>query len=129
MRVKFEATDATGKVRKRSSMSHIYSHCVVIHFAAHPPSKLWPMGVAACSHAEWVGKRGKCDAIPEGQEPRAGNLLQLGLAGCSRLPDQRFHKAMTFQEAKSASRPATSIIVRGSGSHVLGADHAPDRRS
>jgi hypothetical protein len=50
MRVKFEATDATGKVHKRSSISHIYSHCVVIHFAAHPPSKLW-----ACSHAEWVG--------------------------------------------------------------------------
>jgi hypothetical protein len=40
MRVKFEATDAAGKVHKRSSMSHIYSHCVVIHFAAHPPSKL-----------------------------------------------------------------------------------------
>ena len=55
MRVKFEVTDATGKVHKRSSMSHIYSHCVVIHFAAHPPSKLWPKGVAACSHAEWVG--------------------------------------------------------------------------
>ena len=55
MRVKFEATDATGKVHKRSSMSHIYSHCVVIHFAAHPPSKLWPKGIAACRHAEWVG--------------------------------------------------------------------------
>ena len=75
MRVKFEATDATGKVHKRSSMSHIYSHCVVIHFAAYPPSTLWPKGIAACSHAEWVGKRGKCDAIPEGQEPRAGKLL------------------------------------------------------
>ena len=55
MRVKFEATDAAGKVHKRSSMSHVYSHCVVIHFAAHPPSKFWPKGVAACSHAEWVG--------------------------------------------------------------------------
>ena len=30
---------------------------VVIHFAAHPPSKLWPKGIAACSHAEWVGSR------------------------------------------------------------------------
>ena len=30
-----------------------YSHCVVIHFAAHLPSKLWPEGVPACSHAEW----------------------------------------------------------------------------
>jgi hypothetical protein len=54
MRVKFEATDATGRVHKRSSMSHIYSHCVVIHFAAHPPSKLSPEGVPACSHAEWA---------------------------------------------------------------------------
>jgi hypothetical protein len=54
MRVKFEATDATGKMHKRSSMSHVYSHCVVIHFAAHLPSKLWPKGVAAYSHAEWV---------------------------------------------------------------------------
>ena len=55
MRVKFEATDATGKVHTRSSMSHIYSHCVVIHFAAHAPSNLWPKGIATCSHAEWVG--------------------------------------------------------------------------
>ena len=57
MRVKFEAIDAIGKVHKRSSMSHVYSHCVVIHFAAHPPSKVWPKGAAACSHAEWVGSR------------------------------------------------------------------------
>ena len=55
MRIKFEATDATGKVHKRSSTSHTYSHCVVIHFAAYPPSKCWPKGVASCSHAEWVG--------------------------------------------------------------------------
>jgi len=55
VRIKFEATDASGKVRKRSSTSHVYSHCLVIHFAAHSPSKLWPKGIAACSHAEWVG--------------------------------------------------------------------------
>ena len=55
MRVKFEATDADGKVHKRSSLTHIYSHCVVVHFTAHPPSKLWPEGIAACSHAVWVG--------------------------------------------------------------------------
>ena len=86
MRVKFEATDATGKVHKRSSMSHIYSHCVVIHFAAYAPSTLWPKGIAACSHAEWVTRwpsakpaagarnrvsrpsrslrRGRCDVTP-----------------------------------------------------------------
>ena len=40
MRRKFEATDATGQLHKRSSISHIYSHCIVIHFAPHPPSKL-----------------------------------------------------------------------------------------
>ena len=44
MRRKFEATDATGQLHKRSSMSHIYSHCVVIHFAPHPPSKLLARG-------------------------------------------------------------------------------------
>ena len=54
MRIKFEATDASGKVHKRSSTSHVYSHCLVIHFAAHPPSNLWPKGIAACSHAEWA---------------------------------------------------------------------------
>ena len=37
--------------------SHLYSHCLVIHFAAHPPSKLWPKGVPPCSHAEWEGSR------------------------------------------------------------------------
>ena len=57
MRVKFEATDATGKVHKRSSTSHVYSHCLLIHFAAHPPTKLWPKGIAACSHAEWAESR------------------------------------------------------------------------
>jgi hypothetical protein len=55
VRIKFEATDASGKVHKRSSTSHVYSHCLVIHFAAYPRSKLWPKGIAACSHAEWVG--------------------------------------------------------------------------
>ena len=48
MRIKFEAIDASGKVHKRSSTSH---------FAAHPPSNLWPKGIAACSHAEWVASR------------------------------------------------------------------------
>ena len=57
MRVKFEATDATGKVHKRGSRSRVYSHCVVIHFAAHPPSRFWPKGVAAYSRAEWAGSR------------------------------------------------------------------------
>ena len=55
MRIKFEAVDKNGKLHKRASVSRFYSHCVVIHFAAHPPSKFWPKGIAACSHAEWVG--------------------------------------------------------------------------
>jgi hypothetical protein len=36
-------------------VSRLYSHCVVIHFAAHPPSKFWPKGVTAYSRAEWAG--------------------------------------------------------------------------
>ena len=89
MRIKFEATDTTGKVHKRGSKSQVYSHCVVIHFAEHLPSKSWPEGIAAFSHAEWAeavrwpntlpaagarnpmsrpsrsSGRGKCDAVPE----------------------------------------------------------------
>jgi hypothetical protein len=57
MRVKFEATDAAGKLHKRSSKRHVYSHCVVIHLAVHLPGNSLPEGVAACSHAEWVESR------------------------------------------------------------------------
>jgi hypothetical protein len=38
------------RVHKRSSMNHIYWHCVVF-----TSPRTWPTGVAACSHAEWVG--------------------------------------------------------------------------
>ena len=55
MRLRFEATDATGKVYKRNSRSRVYSHCVAIHFAAYPPSKFWPKGVTAYSRADWAG--------------------------------------------------------------------------
>ena len=57
MRTKFEAVDKNDKLHKRASVSRVYSHCVVIHFAAHPPSKFWPKGVTAYSHAEWAGSR------------------------------------------------------------------------
>ena len=57
MRIKFEAVDKNGKLHKRAGVSRVYSHCVVIHFAAHPPSKLWPKGVTAYSRAEWVASR------------------------------------------------------------------------
>jgi len=56
MRIKLEAVDKNGKLHKRTSVSRFYSHCVVIHFAAHPPSKFWPAGVAAFS-TEWKGSR------------------------------------------------------------------------
>ena len=55
MRIKFEAVDKNGKLHKRASVSRFCSHCVVIHFAAHPPSKFWPKGVTAYSRAEWAG--------------------------------------------------------------------------
>ena len=55
MRVKFEVIDASGKVHKRSSARRVYSHCIVIHFAAHPPSSFCPKGVAAYSRAQWAG--------------------------------------------------------------------------
>ena len=55
MRIKFEAVDKNGKLHKRDSVTRFYSHCVVIHFAAHPPSKFWPKGVTAYNRAEWAG--------------------------------------------------------------------------
>ena len=55
MRIKFEAVDKNGKLHNRASVSRLYSHCVVIHFAARPPSKFWPKGVTAFSRAEWAG--------------------------------------------------------------------------
>ena len=57
MRIKLEAVDKNGKLHKRASVSRFYSHCVVIHFAAHPPSRFWPKGVTAYSRAEWAGNR------------------------------------------------------------------------
>jgi len=57
MRSKFEAVDKNGKLHKRAGVSRVYSHCVVVHFAAHPPSRFWPKGVTAYSRAEWAGSR------------------------------------------------------------------------
>jgi hypothetical protein len=56
LRLKFEVTDGNGRVHRRSSAGHVYSHCLVIHFASHP-CNLWPKGIPACSHAEWAGTR------------------------------------------------------------------------
>jgi hypothetical protein len=63
MRLKFQATDATGKMHKRSSMSRVYTHCVLIHFAPDPPNETWANGVPACSHAEWAGSRALAESI------------------------------------------------------------------
>jgi hypothetical protein len=96
VRIKFEATDASGKIHKRSSTSHVYSHCLVIHFAAHPPSNLWPKGIAPngqqalrwpnampiagannrMSTPSRSSTQFKCDAVPE-QEARADKPVQL----------------------------------------------------
>ena len=49
MRLRFEATDATGKVYKRNSRSRVYSHCVAIHFAAYPAPVMKTMGILVVS--------------------------------------------------------------------------------
>ena len=66
MRIKFEAVDKNDKLHKRASVSRVYSHCAVVHFAAHPPSKFCPKGVAAYSRAEWAG----CRALAERKASR-----------------------------------------------------------
>ena len=77
LRLKFEVIDGNGRVHKRRSTSRVYSHCLVIHFAAHLPSNLWPEGIAACTHAEWAeslalaerkGNRWRKDAYVEAIE-------------------------------------------------------------
>ena len=57
MRTKFEAVDKNDKLHKRASVSRVYSHCVVIHFAGRAPNKFWPRGVEAYSRAQWAGTR------------------------------------------------------------------------
>ena len=57
MRIKFGTVDKNGKLHKRGSTGRAYSHCVVIHFAARPPSRFWPKGVSAYSRAQWAGTR------------------------------------------------------------------------
>ena len=54
MPTKHEATDAAGKVWKRTSKTRVYSHCVVIHTPATLPTELWPNGWPASSKAEWA---------------------------------------------------------------------------
>ena len=65
MRVKFEATDATGKVHKRGSRSRIYSHCVVIlTSAAHRPNKVMAHGCRRPTAIAVVGGKpcaGQCN--------------------------------------------------------------------
>jgi hypothetical protein len=105
MRVKFDATDATGKVQKRSSMSHVYSHCVLIHFAAHPPSKFWPKGVAAA--------RG-CSEITV----RAGDVHQgMGFKGLPRSTLSIAGEAGQKRRTGSTRKPAggnSKSLCRGS---------------
>ena len=68
MRIKFEVTDASGKAHKRSSTSLCLLALRRDPLRRDPPSKLWPKGVAACSHAEWVGKL--CDGRTQSQSWR-----------------------------------------------------------
>ena len=82
MRIKFEAVDKNGKLHKRASVSRFYSHCVVIHFAAHPPSKFWPKGVTAFSRAQWAGS------------------LTLAERSASRWRKERYVEAIEILEAR-----------------------------
>jgi hypothetical protein len=59
MWIKFEATDATGKVHKRS-MSHVYSHCVVILFAAQPPRKIAKQRITGLHRHSRVNAHAAC---------------------------------------------------------------------
>jgi hypothetical protein len=100
MRVKFEATDATGKMHKRSSTGRVYSHCLVIHFAAHPPSKLWPrasrlaasrMGSKSCAgrtHCQPLVQKSVCRGH---RDPRRNSSVMLFPSERHELPS-RFNR-------------------------------------
>src|SRR5262245_35626778 len=102
-------------MHKRSSMSHIYSHCVVIHFAAHSPSNLWPQGIAACSHAEWVGSCAlaarKADRWRK--EPDVEAVDSLRRASVMPSPKLRLRKAMTLQKGEINGTPSWAHSARG----------------
>jgi hypothetical protein len=53
-RNKFQVTDSRGKIHKRTSMSRIYTHCVVIYLKGSPADK-FGYAIAPHSRAEWAG--------------------------------------------------------------------------
>ena len=55
MTIKHTATDAAGKVHTRTSKSRTYTHCVVVHLPAYPPTDAYPNGWPARDKAEWAG--------------------------------------------------------------------------
>jgi hypothetical protein len=59
----YEAIDAAGKVWKRSTETRSYTHCIVVHFPAKPPSEYWPHGTPARSRAEWAGRRNLAENV------------------------------------------------------------------
>ena len=94
MRIKLGAVDKNGKLHKRASVSRFYSHCVVIHFAAHPPSKFWPKGVTAYSRAEWAGSRALAErsASRWHKEPYVGHRDPRGETSVIPFPKVRSHE-------------------------------------
>ena len=100
MRVKFEATDATGKVRKRSSMSHIYSHCVG---STSPRTRRASSGPWASRPAPTLnGWESEASVMPF-PKVKSHELAICFNWWISRLfetlPDQRFHKAHDVPES------------------------------
>jgi hypothetical protein len=57
-RMKFEAIGVDSTIYRRSSISRLYSHCVVIDFNGQGPSKICPEGFKPYSRTEWSSRLG-----------------------------------------------------------------------
>ena len=96
--------------------SHIYSHCVGIHFAAYPPSKLWPEGIAACSHAEWGQS---CELADRKLGVEAIEILEAKQVGCrfpAELPlSSQLRRSSTANRCwtvRAFDRPGSEEVLR-----------------
>jgi hypothetical protein len=126
MRIKFVAVNKNDKLHKRASVSRVYSHCVVIQFAAHPPSKLWPKGILACSHAEWAVSRAlvmraypncNLDRLSEVsfEFDQAGTIVRLRCLGMNAVDHDLLSHAEEFNAPSLAASGHPKIVATPCG--------------
>ena len=94
MRVKFEATDASGKVHKRSSTSHVYSHCRRDPFRRAPAEQLLAQGHRGLQPRRMGGKLcvAERNASRWRKEPDVEAIEVLDASKCDAVPEVKRHE-------------------------------------